>query len=1708
MLRQGLLLVLLLCVGQAAQAQSGQYGNEWIVPAQQYYKIKVTRDGLHRLDYNYLTRAGINSADPTRFQLWRRGREVAIYVGGNSPTTLDASTFIEFYGQRNDGALDVGMYKNDSDHYQKLYSLYTDTAAYFLTIASPAISPKRMQQVNPTPVGGAHPYWRYQRTEIHTFRYNDVDLQSYVFQPWGEPGEGFFSGPFRTLSFSRDSLLDNGSTGPVPQIELQLVGSSKSSHRVTLYSLPPGGAPRRAMGPAVDFNAYEQRKMSYPLLRTDIDANGVANFFLEIDTQPTGTATNLIRVGYTKITHTRPSTWNASRSMVRFANDSTLGSAPAYYSLGNVPATVRGFDVTDPYNVQRVEGRAESAGRRGYVFPNAVPGGRSRNLWLVDVEKAILPPPATRVQFSPIGPANYNFLIVSSTRLMRPAGTIANPVQAYANYRASAAGGSHQPLIVTSEQLYDQFHYGEKSALAIRNFALYMLTNTRPKSLLLLGKGLAPGEYDEGVYHRQFPDVYRAPGGPNVRDLVPTSLRGPSDIFLTADWRNSSSAARMATGRISAQTPADVASYLKKLQEYEEVISRPDAPGLEWRKNALHIAGGKNEAEFEEFGNNLNEYKRRIEQPLFAGRVIKTYARTDAGLPQGLSIANELNAGLALINYFGHGDPTSLDFDLGRPADASSGYNNAGKYPVMFALGCGAGNDFRARRAQFPEDWLLVPDKGLIGFMSESSFGFEPELHEIQDETFKLLLNDPQWYSKPVAEIQNEVARRLGPQASYSQQGSLMSTIWHADPALRLFAPAQPDFTFGTPALEIQPVGTGPVLATSSQFRLLVKVRNPGKVTYDRVDISVKREYDRGSLPVRADTVYTFNGLRQALRDTTYVLTLRNTGSPFGTNNFTVTLDYQNRVAELNELNNTATTSFVFLRPGVTLLSPPEFAIANSETLRLVGQTNVAGPIRPFDLELDTIPTFNSPLLRRTTVQAPLVAEWRPRQLAIAGRDSVVWYWRMRFKTKLDASENDDWTTSSFRIINDGTTGWSQSHHGQFRRDELQRLSVAAPSGKWKFEDVTKSIMLRTQGAAPTGTTFQGTYGVQLGTEQLSVLACGVTLPNILVSVLDGASFKSLRKLGGGPYDSCGTAPNRFYHFAASATDNINSPARQQQLLTLLNNVPAGAYVALVSANRVNFSAFPPALKAALTALGAQKVNQLQDGDPYVLLAQKGAGSQTQERTYDAAQPGTRTEQIVSLTAALNSNSASGSLSSTLIGPAQQWTTLHHTVRTEPSDSYSLQLIGVDANKVETVLQPNVTSRAYSLAGVSAAQYPYLKLQLRLRDTLNRTAPQIEQLLVTYKGFPEGVARRDSVLARTPNAYDAATLKAQAATGYLRVPVVFQNVTPITFGTPLKARITVRSTGGTTTAERVTEMTLPNVGANGALLFTAPADVRDLSGDISMQVDVNMDKAGLRQPELFYFNNVLTLPAFRMDNANLPPVLDVAFDGRRILNGDIVSPRPVITVLMTDDNRLRPISRANAFDVVLIRPDGTQTRVDLLRDTNISFVADSTKGTAELKYEPGKTSALLDGTYRLEVQGRDANNTQATVGDKYSITFEVISTSSITHLYPYPNPITSKAKFVFTLTGSEMPRNFKIQIMTLTGKVVKQIMMDDLGPLHIGNNITEYAWDGTDDYQDRLANGTYLYRVVMDDPENKFERRKTAGDKSFKNEWGKLVLLR
>jgi flagellar hook assembly protein FlgD len=99
-------------------------------------------------------------------------------------------------------------------------------------------------------------------------------------------------------------------------------------------------------------------------------------------------------------------------------------------------------------------------------------------------------------------------------------------------------------------------------------------------------------------------------------------------------------------------------------------------------------------------------------------------------------------------------------------------------------------------------------------------------------------------------------------------------------------------------------------------------------------------------------------------------------------------------------------------------------------------------------------------------------------------------------------------------------------------------------------------------------------------------------------------------------------------------------------------------------------------------------------------------------------------------------------------------------------------------------------------------------------------------------------------------------------------------------------------------------------------------------------------------------------------------------------------------------------------------------------------------------------------------------------------------------------------RFVFTLTGADIPDNIRIKIMTVTGKVVREISSSEIGPLRIGNNVSQFVWDGTDQFGDRLANGVYLYQVQVRYKGEQVKHRNSTLDSYFKADTGKIYLMR
>jgi flagellar hook assembly protein FlgD len=275
-----------------------------------------------------------------------------------------------------------------------------------------------------------------------------------------------------------------------------------------------------------------------------------------------------------------------------------------------------------------------------------------------------------------------------------------------------------------------------------------------------------------------------------------------------------------------------------------------------------------------------------------------------------------------------------------------------------------------------------------------------------------------------------------------------------------------------------------------------------------------------------------------------------------------------------------------------------------------------------------------------------------------------------------------------------------------------------------------------------------------------------------------------------------------------------------------------------------------------------------------------------------------------------------------------------------------------------------------------------------------------------------------------------------------------------------------------------------------------------LQANNQLQFSLNNDR---KINELTYINNYIA-NNFLVKNDKSNPYIDVTFDGVKIMNGDIVSATPIINITSADNNKYILQKDTVLFNVMIRKPNNFDYERVNLNSNEIQFIpATDQNNKASILYKP---TQLEDGKYAIKIQATDAVGNKAG-NNEYEIEFTIINKSSISNFYPYPNPGTTNIRFVFTLTGSKTPDDLLIRIMTVSGKVVKEITKQEFGNIKFGNNISEYAWDGNDMYGDRLANGVYLYQDFTRINQKNIENIKSLNtDKFFTEGTGKIYLMR
>jgi len=1640
-------LLFLIFSASEAVAQGGQVGNEWIDFSQSYFRIPIAREGIYRLGFAELQAAGfsLGSVDPANIQLFHRGIQQAIFVQGEGDGTFDGADYIEFYGQKNDGTLDAELYFAPATPPHTLYNLYSDTTSYFLTVGT--APGKRMVSFSEDNTSGLSPEASILDTKLLLLNsdyspgidYDEGADDLVILNSNFDQGEGWTGAkiiPGQVGSQTITNIERTSSTGGLPTLELLVVGRGPRQHQVEIKV----GTGQRLLE-SFGFTGYETHVTTQPVQWSDIAADGT--LMVSVKNAGVGALEDWISASYIQVRYPQlPDLASSGEKKFR------LQSNPAdksYITLSNPAPGTRLFDVTDPASLIRI-GITETTTLNAIVSGTTV----SREIYATN---AIFTPAILPVSFRKIVPGENNYIIISNALLRTAALGYSDPVAAYAEYRASPAGGNFDTLVVNIRQLFDQFSYGESSPLAIYRFMRFMTNAAGPKYLLLIGRGLGM-EYQ---YYRNS----NSSAFDEYKDMVPFAGVPSSDVPYTAGLSGKSNVTTVPTGRIPALKSEDVAAYLDKVKEMEALPFN-----ALWRKDVLHLSGGINSGEPARFKSYMLDFQAIAEGDHFGGSVA-AIAKYSTEIVETINVAKQVNDGLNLLTYLGHSSPGITDFQIGYATDPIEGYHNKGRYPLVLFNGCYTGASHVIPKT-LGEDWVIAKDKGAIGFIGHSAFGYLNLLKSYTETFYSVGYEDSLFIVQGIGDIQKETTIRYldaspGPpnyNISQTQQMVLLG-----DPAVKLFGAAKADLEINENNVSIGSFDGQPVTAQADSFAIKMIVRNFGQSSKSTFRITVDRT-------LNDNTTLTYDSLYPSVKysDTLTLIIRKGRESGLGNNVFRITLDPDDVIPEFTDENNTVTKNFFLPLNGTKNLFPSNYSIVHDHEISLAFQaTDVLLGEREFIVEIDTAYTFDSPYKRTVSVKDTVLAR---QGFTLLSADTLAYYWRTRL------AEDTAWSHSSFTYIENGPTGWAQVDFPQYLENQTTGLVKDKDMKQFRFLESTTPIVVKTFGSNHPAPFTD--VSVKIADAEFNLYGPGYDCRDNSINLIafdrkstvpyTAVKFEWFNRAG----RNCGRKPWVINNFIPSQMVTGNN----DDIIQYVDNVPAGDSVVIYSIGDAAYSAWPSAAKIKLGELGISvaQIDALEDGEPVIIFARKGIPPG--EAKFFVTETLPKNLQELSVSKTITGGYTSGAMHSTMVGPAAAWGSfLVQTESLEATDVVSFDVYGIKLNgKDETLILDHITGNQ-DLSFIDAAEYAYLKVVFYTEDETDLTAAQLRKWLITFTPVPEGLlyfnGSRDQVMLQEGETWQG--------------NYAFANISDLPFADSLTVRYEVFNQTSRTAYNEDLKIKSPLPGLKS--FFAVQLNTNNKSGLNDVDVFVNPRVS----PEAYYDNNQLSLLSYlNVQHDVFNPVLDVTIDGRHVVNGDFVSPDPLIEARIWDENKYARKVDTTGIRIFLTYPcTGTNCEPVPVwfSDQEVTWFPATDTSDFRVEFRPHD---LVDGEYRLRVEADDALGNNSGVSP-FEVAFFVGSETVVSISDPYPNPFNEAVFLDITVRGHTVPDQLDFMIADVNGRQVSHLSQEFL-PMHIGTNLL--IWTGRNDSGSPVPNGVYVYKL----------RILAGGNQTIK--FGKLVMLR
>jgi hypothetical protein len=403
-----------------------------------------------------------------------------------------------------------------------------------------------------------------------------------------------------------------------------------------------------------------------------------------------------------------------SEGYMPFQNIASATSSIAEYRLSGLPGSYQIFDVTDPLNIKSQDAFADNS---DFVF-RAVTGGVVRRYILTDGNT-----------MSPVFEGNVpnqnlhatgvtQFIIVSPPEFSEAANKLADFHKTRDNLSV---------LVVTPQQIYNEFSSGSQDISAIRDFFRHVYySNNNPVNQLRYAMFMGDASYD-------YKDKIT-----NNSNYVPTYESEPmknigapwyycsDDFFGFLDPQDGSwqieQKLEIPVTRLPVASPLEALGVVNKIINYKNTASFGD-----WRTFITFCADDVDDTWETMFVNDFEDIYRMVDTTFKNINVRKVYI--DAFKQQNLggsqrypeaqeAIKKEFEKGTLVFNYIGHGGEEYLAKEKVIDIPLINGLSNINNLPVFFTATCEFSRYDDGKRKSAGEFVITNPNGGSVAMFT------------------------------------------------------------------------------------------------------------------------------------------------------------------------------------------------------------------------------------------------------------------------------------------------------------------------------------------------------------------------------------------------------------------------------------------------------------------------------------------------------------------------------------------------------------------------------------------------------------------------------------------------------------------------------------------------------------------------------------------------------------------------------------------------------------------------------------------------------------------------------------------------------------------------------------------------------------------------------------------------------------------------------